>query len=260
MKKAIITLAVVLISLLSSNELKSQYTMDYALTGGLAIMNIIGNNPAALPFVKEEVLPTGEYQYTYGGSFQETQSGFDINFKIPVDDGDKLKIPIGLEYIFFRSKELEHVISSESSHDFLLVNKFDLITLYSGIHYVLLKYPEYDINVYTGFEVRGTYLGFSDFRGTEIFKDGPDKVWDLNDKDKTPAFRIGTSLKFGGEGRITKKAPIYANWFFALTALNVIGTEKARGEYLTPTNSLETRERTVFTYQIGFQFQYKFTE
>lgn len=258
MKKIAFTLTVALFITLGHSEVKSQYTMDYIVTGGLAIMNIIGNNPAAMPFVKEEVMDNGEYKYTYGGSFQETQSGFDVNLRIPLDDNDKLRIPIGLEYIFFRSKELEHVISSESSHDFLLVNKLDLITLYSGMHYVLLKYPEYDINIYTGFEVRGTYLTYSDFRGTEIFKDDVDKVWDLNDKDKTDAFRIGACVKFGGEGRIYKN--MYANWFFGLTALNLIGTEKSRGEFLTPGTVLETRESTVFTYQIGFQVQYKFTE
>jgi len=258
MKKVYLFIALVLLVILGNYDLKAQYTMDYILTGGYTIMNIIGNNPAALPFVKEEVMDNGEYKYTYGGSFQETQSGFDVNMRIPIDDKDKLRIPIGMEYIFFRSKELEHVISSETSHDFLLVNKLDLITLYSGMHYVLLKYPEYDISVYTGFEVRGTYLGMSDFRGTEIFKDDEDKVWDLNDKDKTNAFRIGAGIKFGGEGRIYKN--MYANWFFGLTALNVIGTEKSRGEFLTPVTALETRESTVFTYQIGFQVQYKFME
>jgi hypothetical protein len=260
MKQAIFITAVALISLFWSNGAKAQYTINYSVTGGLAIMNIIGNNPAALPFVDEEITDDGEYVYTYGGSFQETQSGFDINFRMPLDENDKIRIPIGLEYIFFRSKEIEHVITSAESHDFLVENRFDLMTLYSGFHYVLFNYPEYDINVYAGFEVRGTYLGFSDFKGTEIFKNEADKVWNLNDKDKTDAFRIGTSIKFGGEGKLNKDHNVYANWFFALTALNVIGNEKARGEFLTPTNALETRERTVFTYQIGFQVQYKFTE
>jgi len=256
MKKAIISLAVVLIILSGSYTAKSQYNMNYTLTGGLAIMNIIGNNPAKLPFVNEEWLSNGEYKYTYGGSFQETQSGFDVNFRIPLDDADKLRVPIGLEYIFFRSKEIEHVISNEESHDFLVENRFDLITVYSGMHYVMLKYPDYDINVYTGLEVRGTYLAFNDFKGTEIFKDSPDKVYNLN--DKSPAFRIGTCLKFGGEGRLYKN--MHANWFFALTALNLIGTNKSRGEFLTPQRRLESGESTVFTYQIGFQLQYKFVK
>lgn len=256
MKNAIIIMAVVLISLLSSYEVKSQYTMDYSLSGGIAIMNIIGNNPAKLPFYNEKILDNGQSEYRYGGSFQETQSGFDVNFRIPLDDSDKIRIPIGLEYIFFRSKEIDHVIYGNDSHDLLVENKLDLITLYSGLHYVLFKYPEYDINVYTGFELRATYLGSNDFKGTEIFKDGQDTVHNMI--HKTDAFRIGTAIKLGGEGRIYKS--LYANWFFALTALNVLGTDKNRGEFLTPQRRAETRESTVFTYQIGFQVQYKFME
>ncbi|MEI6088959.1 MAG: hypothetical protein WCR42_00755 [bacterium] len=260
MKKAITIIALVLIFLLGGNEVKSQYTMNYSISGGLAIMNVIGKNPAALPFVNKEDLHNGNYIFTYGGSFQETQSGFDVNFRMPIDESDKIRIPIGLEYIFFRAKELDRVITGDASHDFLTINKFDLMTLYTGLHYVIFKYPEYDINVYTGFELRATYLGFNTFHGTEIFKDGSTIEHDLNDPKKTDAFRIGTSIKLGGEGRLSKSQNVYANWFFALTALNVIGTEKSRGEFLTPITALETRERTAFTYQIAFQVQYKFTE
>lgn len=246
-------LAIVVLLLVMQNSSKAQFTTNYSASLGLTTMHIFNDNPAAMPFVTEKDY-NGTTQYVYGASYQETQSGYDINLKFPVSKNERFKIPFGIEHIFFRAKEIEHVISGENSHDFLLENKLDLITAYSGVHYVLTYVEDYDISFYGGLELRATVQTANSFIGTEMFKDGTDKIYDLTEKGT--AFRIGAGLKLGGEGQIYKN--IYANMVFGVAALNLIGNSKSRGEFLTPINEYENNENIVLTYQVAFQLQYKF--
>ena len=121
---------------------------------GLSTMTILNDNAAAKKFEDR----TDPNKDVYGGSYQEIQSGIDFHVIVPLDENDIIRLPIGIEYMMFRSKEYSHyIVSGRPGDDIYISNQNDLISIYSGLHYVLMKYKPYDVNLSLGLELKATY-------------------------------------------------------------------------------------------------------
>ncbi len=224
---------------------------------GLSTMTILNDNAAVKKF-EDRSNPDKD---VYGGSYQEIQSGIDFHIVVPLDENDLFRLPIGIEYMMFRSKEyLHYIVSGRPGDDIYISNQNDLISIYSGIHYVLMKYKPYDVNLSIGLELKATYNTNIETMIERRYHNGDIEKYHFyeaidNGQQKADAMRIGSFLKINGEGRLLNN--LHANIYFGLGIVNLIGLDDSRGELLTPVKEGEAAENMIMVYQIGFQFKYR---
>jgi hypothetical protein len=217
-------------------------------SGGLSTLTLIGNTPARDSFFDDNN-PDDDSDNEYGGSLQETQRGFDLHINIPLSADDIWRIPIGIEYIFGRAREMQNFgyVGDRNITGY----DVDLITLYSGAKYNIWKYPNYEITFWGSFELRGTFVTNIDYfqyeKSYENSKEGIQVLY-VDFDDKETAFRIGTSLKIGGEGRLSKN--VYLSWAVGFNCLNFLLRDNSYGELLVP-HKYFANETFVYGYTVN---------
>lgn len=210
-------------------------------TGGLSTLTFVGDNPATHGFV-HDFKEGADKDFTIGGSFQETQRGIDLRADLSMTEDDKWRIPVGFNYIFCRSREMRNYRELKAVKAF----NTDILSLYSGVHYCLWKYPVQDISVYAGAEVYGSY--FTNIKYEIYFKDGGKELDREPRPTKDNAFRIGSALRLGGEGKVYKD--VYLSWGVGLHCMNLLIRDEGRGELMTPSLEYE------YNYEETFLFGY----
>jgi len=239
---------VLLVFFVVTFESFGQFTANYRISGGIITTQIIGDNPGKLPII--DTSPTDEA--ITGGSFPDAQPGMQLHFLFPVDEESKFRIPLSLDYSFFRGKE--RVNYNRNIIDYYS-HTLNVLGVNTGFHWAFLPVRFARANVYTGLEVRMSYIHnidiewFRDFQNNTVFEDETYKT-----PPKENAMRIGGIFKLGVEGRLRDN--FYINAGGALGVLNIIGKNDTRGELFTPITMFETKESNVYTLQVYILIQY----
>lgn len=215
----------------------------------LSTLTFIGSNPARLSFYNTKH-SDGEEEVTLGGSMKEAQRGIDAHINLQFEETSTYRIPIGVEYLICSAYEMQNYRSMRNITAF----KTDIITIYSGLHKIIWNYPEYDISLYTGLELRGTY--FHNIYYDNYNKKDGEILARANLTPKDNALRLGATARFGGEGKLYKD--FYIGWSGGLTCMNLIGRDADRGELMTPEAFYENHESLLFGYNINVGIFYKF--
>lgn len=215
----------------------------------LSTLTFIGDNPSRLSFYDAKYVD-GEREVVIGGSMKEAQRGIDAHLNFQFSEASTYRIPVGFEYIWCSSSEMQNRYPTR------LIARFetDIMSAYSGIHKVLWSEPVYDISLYAGLEIRGSY--FHNIYYDVYFKRDGEIVLRSNLTEKDNALRLGASFRFGGEGKLYKD--FYIGWSTGITCMNLIGIDAERGELMTPEGAYENKESFLFAYNINVGIFYKF--
>ncbi len=189
---------------------------------------------------------------TLGGGFFGFQNAITLKTVWQLDSKGKFAIPFGLEYVFYRSL---YRIPYTASVTFYLRHAIDIPTLTLGFRYNMFKLPFANVNAYTEFDVRGAFVGKSNYR-VRIDYTNYDSVFIKDNSFKNAVSRFGTGLRLGFVGEVVH--PWYVNIFAGVCYVNLLFKDDARGELLTPTNTNETKENPVYNFFAGFVIQYRF--
>lgn len=233
---------------LASITSNAQFTSNYRISGGILTTQILGDNPAKMPII--DTSPADEA--ITGGSFPDAQPGMQLHFLFPIDEESKFRVPVSLDYTFFRGKE--RVNYNRNIIDYYS-HTLNVLGFNTGIHYAFLPVPFARANIYAGMEVRMSYVHnidnewFRDWLNNTVFDDELYKT-----DPKSDALRLGGIAKLGVEGRL--KDNFYINAGGALGILNIVGKHDTRGELFTPLPRHETRESNVYTFQFYLLIQY----
>jgi len=226
----------------------SQFTTKYRLAAGLFTTQIIGNNPAKLPMIAT----SDTDEAVTGGSFPDAQPGIELRLTFPIDDKDNLRIPFNIDYSFFRGKE--RINYNRNIIDYFS-HTLNVLGINTGLHYVFLYVPFARAKVYTGLEVRMSFVHnidvewFRDYVNNDVFKDELYKI-----PPKENAFRLGGTFKLGVDGRL--KDNLFINTGFGIGITNLIGKNDTRGELFTPITLQETGESNVINFHVFILIQY----
>ncbi len=238
-------------------EEKDVYVYHYdpqaiGLSANLSTMTLVGDNPARVSFVDVHSDAEGNEDVTYGGSLSETQSGIDFKFIIPLAN-DKLHIPVGIDYIWCHAAELENLPQDKDADRLLMDYKANIFSMYSGIQYDLIEFPEYHIRIHGDLLAFGSYYHNYGFKA--IFKKGNgDVVSTVIQETKDNAFRLGMGVNFGAEARVLRG--LFFNWDLGLNCYNLIGRDDKRGQLLTPHTISENQEDLLFGYTLKIGLLY----
>jgi len=239
---------VLLVFFVISFESFGQFTSNYRISGGIITTQIIGDNPGRLSIIDT----SPDNVSVTGGSFPDAQPGMQLHFLFPIDENSEFRIPVSLDYTFFRGKERDNYDVNIIDYYSHTLNVFGFNT---GFHWAFLPVRFARASVYAGLEVRMSYIHNIDM---EWFRDIRDNSF-LEDElylydEKSDALRLGGIFKLGVEGRLRDN--FYINAGGTLGILNIAGKHDSRGELFTPLPMHETRESNVYTLQVFILIQY----
>lgn len=245
------TIIVLLILLTLSISSSAQFKKGFSVAWGIKTTELLGNNPATLPFTERDPLKPP----LFGGGFNGPQPGMELLFEFPVGDNNDLVIPLGIDYTFYRGlqriPQTYYILQD-------LENSVDVSSISLGLNYAVQKYSIANAKIYVGIEAKTSFIGKNVFTIVTNYHD-LDSVETLSTSLKESCVRLGCAIKLGLEGEI---AP---NWFVSmhgtLGILNLVGRNESRGELLTPYKktafSFENTESFVYTLQYAFLIQYR---
>ncbi len=227
------------------------------IAGGFTTHSFIGDQIAANPLVAHDSLSLP------GASFNGQQLGATIKAIVYLDSDKKFRMPIGVDYVrYFGAQRIE----VSKFYRIQLFNSLHTITPTLGLDYALLKLPLANANLYTGVELRGTFITntqlaqedyfnyYKTVNGFELFdRDSLFKVSEIANKPNT--FRLGGVVKLGVEGKI--QDPVYLNISLSYGSPNLFGRDNNRAELFTPNNTFETMESVVSQLFFHFLLQYR---
>ncbi|TAL69537.1 MAG: hypothetical protein EPN82_06815 [Bacteroidetes bacterium] len=240
-----------LIIILLSGTASAQFVKGFSIGWGLKTTEIVGNNPATLPF--EESDPNKPP--AFGGGFIGPQQGMELLFEFPIGTNNDFTLPLGIDYIFFQG--LQHIPQTYYMIQDL-ENVVDVKSLSLGLNYALVKYKVANAKIYVGLEAKTSFIGKNEFTIITNYHQ-LDSVDISKSSEKESCVRLGGSIKLGLEGEIGD------NWFVNIHGtfgvLNLIGRNDSRGELLTPLKNYfimeEIRESYLYTLQYSFIIQYR---
>lgn len=221
---------------------ESQIFKNYFAGIGLSTTKILGDNPNTYTF-------NGD---VFGGSMNEWQPGIDIRLLIPMDENETFRIPIGIDYNFFRAYERYPYYGRA----IIYTHSMNVLNFYSGINLTLLRLPYANAKFYVGLEPRFSLVhNISFVRETKFEAPERDDTYE-EFPTKDNAFRIGGLFKLGLDGRI--KNDLYINASFGVSAMNLLLRDDKRGELFTPETAGQPTENMIGTMNLTIMLQYKF--
>lgn len=240
--KNILVLVIILISVFVYSS-SSQIFKDTFVGLGMTTTKILGDNPNTYSFNNTII----------GGSYGEWQLGIEARAIFPVNSTNSLRVPIGIDYQFFRAYERYPYFGQST----VFTNSANIMSFYSGINYVLLKFNVAQAKLYASLEPRFSYIHNLSFVKSINYADPSKQDEEESFRNKDNAFRIGGSFKLGIEGRL--KDNLFINASFGVTAINLFLADDERGELFAPepNDPLQQQESTVGTYNLTIMLQYK---
>lgn len=236
----VIALFLIFVFVVSAN---SQIFKDAFLGLGMTTTKILGDNPNTYGF----------NQTIIGGSYNEWQIGIEARALFPVNYSKSLRVPIGIDYQFFRAYERYPYFGQST----VFTNSANVMSFYTGINYVLIKFNFAQAKLYASLEPRFSYIHNLSLVKFTDYADPGRKDIEENLISKDNAFRIGGSFKLGVEGKLREN--LFINTSFGITALNLLLSDDERGELFAPepNDPLQQQESTVGTYNLTIMLQYK---
>ena len=192
-----------------------------------------------------------------GGSFNGAQPGIEFRYTYDLDDEGNFRLPIGLNYEFYSSREkipVPPVIEVKLQHN------LEILSPYFGLEYRFFKLPRARAYVYGAVDFRATMVNNIVYTNIiENLRDPNETV--SNSVGKENATRYGLNYRVGVEGEISDNYEINAS--AGLNVLNLIGKDGNRGELLTPIPrnipvSTENEESVVYGLYVSILLQYRF--
>lgn len=226
------------------NSAESQLFSSIEIGGGLTTAWINGANPAI-----DKIQPRGD-QYYVGGGFDGQQAGFGIRGRFGI--GEKWRIPIGLDYIFYRGAQRY----SFPNADLLFNHSIDMPTILLGVEYVPIKFNRV-AKLYVGAEGRVAFLQKGTFQVIQVpdyslTREGSYTI----DDNKDATTRFGAALRLGVEGQV--EDDFLVDISVAYGAINLAKRVYARGELLTPGfPQVELQESVVGNVLFSLMVMYK---
>jgi hypothetical protein len=242
--RSIIRLTLALTLLVPSISYADLFDGETFLTFGLSTLSINGANPA-----RNVIFPKGN-EATIGGGFPGPQTGISVRALLCVDKQREFRIPIGFDYYYFRG--LQRL--PDKFYTIYATHTVQVPAFSMGFEYGFLELPLASARVYAGADLRLFFIRPSNLT-VNVDYENPDFRDTTRTFGKSAATRLGTSLRIGVDGEISK--PWYVNISLGYNVFNLMGRDDARGELFTPSLLSETRESLLGSLIINVSMQYK---
>lgn len=231
MKKIILFLILISVQNLSS---KADFFDGYAIGAGFSTVSILGDNPAKLPIIQNDT----NKKFVYGGSFDAVQSGFAT--RLTLYKGEKIRIPVDIDLTIYSSGERYPVSGLLTVYYWHEVHNLSIGT---GFHYVLTHLDWAQADIYSGIDLRGNIITKSELTYRDHWRNSPNRDTSYVVNRKSGAFRLGSFVRLGIDGKLKSKLRIDAS--VGLGLLNILPRDDKRGELLTPLQYFEKKEQIV---------------
>lgn len=229
---------------------KAAYNDIKSISFGLKSINIVGDNLNTRPMIP---IDTYNGELIQGGSYESFESGIELRYSIPLGTKELFRIPVSVDYTFFRSKELD---GSSNLLRIRFSNKVNLFGFNTGLHYYIAKYKFSKAKIYTGIEARALFVHNANYmHEVDYLNPALDNQDFTVEESKDNAFRMGPFVRLGVEGRLYQD--IYLNLSVASGIINLIGRDNSRGELFTPNANFQTEESLAYTIELSFLVQYR---
>lgn len=245
MKKYLILLICFLFFNITAN---AQLLKNTSFAIGLSTTQVLGKNPAGKPMV-----PSSEADPAIsGGGFLGAQPGIDFRITVPIDENQRWRIPIGIDYQIFSAKERSPMKNIEVK----LSHSLKIITPYLGVSYVIQNLEMIKTKTYASFEARASIINNIDYSFTYDYLNSVEMDTSFFPKIKGNTTRYGGLLRLGVESFLFN--PIQINASVGISIMNLLGRDDARYELLTPTTFMEVKESYIWNMNFSIMFQYTF--
>ncbi len=237
-----------LISLLMVYKTSAQLTKSsYRIGLGLSTMKIVGENPGSVHMIP----PIEEENGVYGGSFDGAQPGIELRMTQLLGETGDFRIPYGIIYSFYTANER---FPGGRSLEQRLRHSLNILSFYTGVHWVFVKFPLANAKAYLGFE---SFNSFVHDVALIYTRDAllTDNVEKSVIKDKDAAFRLGGLLRIGIEGDIAENYEINTSFGFSLA--NLLLRDDERGELLTMLKLYDQQESFLYNFNFSLLVQYR---
>ena len=245
MKKYLIIILCLLFFQIQSN---AQLLKNYSFAIGLSTTQVLGKNPAGKPIV-----PSSDADPAIsGGGFLGAQPGIDFRITVPIDQDQRWRIPVGIDYQFFSAKER----APRTNLEIRISHSMSIITPYMGVSYVIQNLEMIKAKTYASLEARASIISNIDYQFTYDYLRS-------NEFDTTFAPKIkGNTTRYGGILRLGVESflfdPLQINASVGLSIMNLLGRDNSRYELLTPTTFMEVKESYIWNLNFSIMFQYTF--
>lgn len=220
---------------------------DSYFATGIITTKILGDNPNT----KSVSSRREDAESITGAGYRTVQSGIEFRFTQVVDEDDRFRIPVALEYTFFRSKDR---FNGGINTDISIENNQDAFSFGIGFQYNTFKIRLASARIYSGIDLRGYYILNRAFIRRVDYEHGDRDIY-LETDEKGSALRFAPAIKFGIDGKLFKD--LYINTSAGFSFLNLLGKDDERGELFTPTSDFESGESNVFSFQFSLLLQYR---
>ncbi|HOV92141.1 MAG TPA: hypothetical protein PLC04_03565 [Candidatus Kapabacteria bacterium] len=239
----------ILLCLIIVNSLaNAQFFKNTSIALGLSTSQILGNNPGGKP-----MLPSSDADPAIsGGGFLGAQPGIDFRMTIPVDNKQRWRIPVGVDYQFFSAKERV----PRKYIEIKLNYSFNIISPYIGVSYVLQDLYMIKSKTYASLEARASFINQLDYKITYQYLLDHSLDTTRYPRTKGNATRLGGMARIGVESYLFY--PIQINASVGASLMNLIGRDDKRYELLTPISFMEVKESFVWNLNFSIMFQYTF--
>lgn len=255
-----------LILLASVFEAKAYFLEGIIIGGGITTSKILGDNPATKP-----ILPTDSTaEQISGGSFNAIAPGFEVKALVPIDEKKLHNIPIGIILTNYSSGERIPISA------YTVINLWHSVTnlaFYTGYEYSYLNLKDFidlhsnperpasidripDVFFFVGADVRANLFLNGKYTFKEKYILFPENNEQVVKSTKPDAFRLGAYFRTGVRGKLADKLSV--NIAASAGVVNLVGKDDERGELLTPFTLFESKEGTLYTFNLSILLQYSF--
>jgi hypothetical protein len=237
-----ILLIIVIFSSFSFSQLRQNYIYNskFSYAAGFKTSQILGNHPAKDPL-----------RESLGGGFRLMHNGLELRSTYYIDDKSRFRIPLNLDFTFWRSSEILPLSTDETIS---LNHESNQITLSTGFNYAFAYFFRANAWVYSGLEITGTLFTNPEYAFIAVDNLDPTNIVIRKTRPKDGNFRIGTNFRLGAEAELHKSLMI--NFSANLHLLNLLGRNENNGQLLV-INNLEKNEDYLFLFQFSLMFQYR---
>lgn len=235
-----------------SSTAKSQFDQELKIALGLSTVKLMGDDKGGNG---KRIFPVPGSDEMFGGSFDQSQPGIELRLTFPIDDDQKFRFPVGIDYQFYSAKE----VAADYAYYEKLHHSLNVLSVYFGVHWAFVEFPLADAIGYIGLEARTSYLHRISLVWERIWRN-PEiptehHAFTLKERGKDDTFRFGGLLRIGIEGDLIDRFQI--NPSFGFSIMNLLNRNNERGELLTSFNLFDVRESFVFNYHVSILIQYK---
>ena len=249
---------IIFVSLLTYNFAYSNALFkDIGVNVGFNTFRLIGENPSIQPMFPYQ---GGKINYP-GGGLNYIEPGCDISAVLFLDTNNIHRLIVGAEYIGMNAKEVVSVGSYAYYYKYHSVN---FISGYLGYHFSFYKAPWQNVRLYSGVELM--FNNIIQNRLTDGLKGLPhilppdtnlfyesERIY-----NKPNAFRLGSRIRVGFEGRVAEN--IYIGASGTLGFYNVLGRDDSTGELFNLNYPIIFDKgealQPFFNFLISFQYRF----